>query len=41
MSDFDVKLINNSMQEFFVKFKGPQDSEFHIAPVYWNATNMY
>jgi len=30
MSDYDVSLINDSMQEFYVKFKGPEDSEYII-----------
>lgn len=28
MSDYDVSLVNDSMQEFFVKFKGPEDSKY-------------
>lgn len=27
MSDYDVSLINDSMQEFYVRFKGPEDSK--------------
>ena len=26
MSDFEVSLVNDSMQEFFVRFHGPKDS---------------
>lgn len=27
MSDYEVNLVNDSMQEFYVKFKGPAESE--------------
>lgn len=27
MSDYEVTLVNDSMQEFYVIFKGPQESE--------------
>lgn len=27
MSDYEVTLVNNKMSEFFVKFKGPAESE--------------
>lgn len=27
MSDFDVNLVNDSMSEFYVKFKGPTESK--------------
>lgn len=27
MSDYEVNLVNDNMQEFFVKFKGPEESE--------------
>lgn len=26
MSDYEVNLVNDSMQEFYVKFKGPAES---------------
>lgn len=28
MSDYEVTLVNDNMQEFYVKFKGPVESEF-------------
>ncbi|KAG8969011.1 Ubiquitin-conjugating enzyme E2 8 [Tulasnella sp. 419] len=28
MSDFEVNLVNDSMQEFYVKFNGPKDTPF-------------
>lgn len=27
MSDYEITLINDSMQEFYVRFHGPQESE--------------
>lgn len=27
MSDYEVTLVNNKMSEFFVKFRGPTESE--------------
>jgi ubiquitin-conjugating enzyme E2 H len=29
MSDYEVTLVNDNMQEFFVRFKGPEDSKHH------------
>jgi len=29
MSDYEVTLVNDNMQEFFVKFYGPKESAFH------------
>ena len=26
MSDYEVTLVNDNMQEFYVRFKGPEDS---------------
>jgi ubiquitin-conjugating enzyme E2 H len=31
MSDYDVSLVNDNMQEFHVRFHGPQDSALWIA----------
>lgn len=31
MSDYDVTLVNNKMSEFFVKFKGPTESESRLS----------
>lgn len=31
MSDFDVTLVNDSMNEFYLKFKGPAESTFCFA----------
>lgn len=28
MSDYEITLINDSMQEFYVRFHGPQESEY-------------
>ncbi|KAJ1725020.1 ubiquitin-conjugating enzyme E2 H [Coemansia erecta] len=28
MSDYDVKLVNDNMQEFYIRFKGPDDTPF-------------
>ena len=28
MSDFEVSLVNDNMQEFYVNFKGPEDTAF-------------
>jgi len=28
MSDYEVTLVNDNMQEFYVKFKGPVESEY-------------
>jgi ubiquitin-conjugating enzyme E2 H len=30
MSDYEVTLINDNMQEFYVSFKGPQESKEHF-----------
>jgi hypothetical protein len=27
MSDYDISLVNDSMQEFIVRFQGPSESE--------------
>ena len=27
MSDYEVTLVNDNMQEFYVRFKGPEESE--------------
>lgn len=29
MSDYEITLINDSMQEFYVRFHGPQESEYN------------
>lgn len=29
MSDYEVTLVNDNMQEFFVRFHGPVESEFN------------
>lgn len=29
MSDYEVNLVNDSMQEFYVRFYGPVESEHH------------
>lgn len=31
MSDYEITLINDSMQEFYVRFHGPQESEYFTA----------
>jgi len=28
MSDYEVTLVNDNMQEFYVRFKGPEESAF-------------
>ncbi|KAJ2236564.1 ubiquitin-conjugating enzyme E2 H [Coemansia sp. RSA 485] len=28
MSDYDVKLVNDNMHEFYIRFKGPEDTPF-------------
>jgi hypothetical protein len=33
MSDHEVTLVNDSMQEFFVRFHGPAESELCTSPV--------
>ena len=33
MSDYEVTLINDNMQEFYVAFKGPTESEYITDPV--------
>ena len=30
MSDFEVNLVNDNMQEFFVRFLGPEDSKIPL-----------
>lgn len=30
MSDYEVTLVNDNMQEFFVRFHGPQESESEV-----------
>ena len=41
MSDYEVNLVNDSMQEFFVRFYGPKESTSTLAPpstllsLYW------
>lgn len=32
MSDYDVTLVNDSMQEFYVRFYGPQESKIFSNP---------
>lgn len=32
MSDYEITLINDSMQEFYVRFHGPQESRYSPAP---------
>jgi ubiquitin-conjugating enzyme E2 H len=29
MSDYEVTLVNDNMQEFYVRFHGPTDSNYH------------
>ena len=29
MSDYEVNLVNDNMQEFYVRFYGPAESELH------------
>ena len=29
MSDYEVTLVNDNMQEFYVRFKGPEESKYH------------
>lgn len=29
MSDYEVTLVNDNMQEFYVRFKGPEETPFH------------
>jgi len=33
MSDYKVEMINDGMQEFYVQFHGPKDSEFPFLPL--------
>lgn len=28
MSDYEVTLVNDNMQEFYVRFKGPEESQY-------------
>jgi ubiquitin-conjugating enzyme E2 H len=30
MSDYEVTLVNDNMQEFYVRFQGPSDSMYFI-----------
>lgn len=30
VSGYEVNLVNDSMQEFYVKFKGPDDSKYSL-----------
>lgn len=30
MSDYEVTLVNDCMQEFYVRFYGPAESEHHV-----------
>jgi ubiquitin-conjugating enzyme E2 H len=30
MSDYEVTLVNDNMQEFYVRFKGPEESKYTI-----------
>jgi ubiquitin-conjugating enzyme E2 H len=30
MSDYEVTLVNDNMQEFYVRFHGPTDSNYRI-----------
>ncbi len=30
MSDYEVTLVNDNMQEFYVRFKGPEESMSHF-----------
>ncbi|GAB7335509.1 hypothetical protein MBLNU13_g07857t1 [Cladosporium sp. NU13] len=32
MSDYEVTLVNDNMQEFYVRFKGPEESKYPTAP---------
>jgi ubiquitin-conjugating enzyme E2 H len=31
MSDYEVTLVNDNMQEFYVRFKGPEESKYLVA----------
>lgn len=33
MSDYEVNLVNDCMQEFYVRFYGPAESKFPILPL--------
>lgn len=35
MSDYEVNLVNDNMQEFYVRFYGPAESMFPSAPYVW------
>lgn len=40
MSDYEVTLVNDNMQEFYVRFKGPEESKLgHIANLLLSATH--
>jgi ubiquitin-conjugating enzyme E2 H len=32
MSDYEVTLVNDNMQEFYVRFKGPEESKLCLIP---------
>lgn len=36
MSDYQVTLVNNKMSEFFVRFKGPAESESCFHAYWWS-----
>ena len=31
MSDYEVNLVNNNMQDFYVRFHGPAESKCHVS----------
>lgn len=33
MSDYEVTLVNDNMQEFYVRFKGPEESTHSTFPL--------
>ena len=34
MSDYEVTLVNDNMQEFYVRFKGPEESKYPLIANY-------
>ena len=40
MSGYEVSLVNDNMQEFYVKFNGPDESEISVI-LFWLSTNMH
>jgi hypothetical protein len=33
MGDYEVNLVNDNMQEFYVRFNGPDDSSSNFVPI--------